>query len=102
VDPFPTKRFGKHGLNDLMHPNLDMHPYGPQIPGSSGLFFGIVEDSEEVDHTWRVISRLRPGRWQYQGQYKMALVPPLTPQEWFLQEWKVGRFHPIKVKACYP
>jgi len=111
VDTFPSiikERLDKHGLNDFMYPNLDMNPFGPQMPGSPGLFFGIatpgntIEDSEDVDHAqiYRVISRLQSGIWQYQGQYKMALVPSLTPQEWSSQDWKVSRFHPINLTCA--
>lgn len=112
VDTFPTIRkelLDKHGLDDFMYPNLDMNPFGPQIPGSPGLFFGIatpgeIEDSEDIDDSraYRVISRLEAGKWQYQGQYRMAFALPLSPQEWSVQDWKVGLYHLIDVKTCYP
>ena len=112
VDTFPTIRkelLDKLGLNDFMYPNLDMNPFGPQMPGSPGLFFetatpGAIEDLEDINRSrsYRVISRLEAGKWQYQGQYRMGLAPSLTPQEWSSQNWKVSQFYPIGIKTCYP
>jgi len=68
ADTFPAmskKRLEKHGLDNFMYLNLDMNLFGPEKPGSPGLFFGIaapgstIEDSEEVDHS-QTFSDLSP------------------------------------------
>jgi hypothetical protein len=97
VESFPKIRkalVDKHGLDDFMYPNLVMNPFAPQIPGSHGLFFGLIArgfiEEPDDDQIYRVISRLESGKWQYQGQYIMGYAPRLTTQEWASQPRKVG------------
>ncbi|KAF5372045.1 hypothetical protein D9615_008076 [Tricholomella constricta] len=90
---FPTIRralLNEHGLDDFMYPNLDFNPHAPEMPGAPGLFFAA---DGEAAHDWpeieRVITRIRQGIWQYQGQYKMTPAPSLTKAEWACQKSKV-------------
>ncbi|RDB20371.1 hypothetical protein Hypma_012570 [Hypsizygus marmoreus] len=78
-----------HDLRDFMYPNLDHNPHCPEVPGAPGLYF-----SADGVHAWpwpdiqRVITRIRSGRWQYQGQYQLAPVKSLTKEEWASQDRK--------------
>ncbi|KAG6915386.1 hypothetical protein DXG01_011758 [Tephrocybe rancida] len=80
-----------HGLDDFMYPNLDLNPHAPEMPGCPGLFFGAngshagIWDREAPE---RVITRIRPGIWQYQGQYVLTPAMSLTKEEWRSQKPK--------------
>ncbi|KAG6900120.1 hypothetical protein C0993_002655 [Termitomyces sp. T159_Od127] len=85
-----------HGLDDFMYPNLDLNPHAPEMPGSPGLFFGANgedattwNDGHGPEVPMRVITRIRPGIWQYQGQYVLSPAQSLTREEWAVQSSKV-------------
>lgn len=95
-ETFPTigKEFlKKHGLDDFMYPNLLWNPHGPEIPGAAAIFFepnGLDTREEDSDEQYRVIVRLKEGPiWLYVGQYILLSSPPLTRDEWLMQERKV-------------
>ena len=81
-----------HGMNDFMYLNKTFQSAAPELPGAPGLFYCPIEH----DTTWtrRVLVRLRPGIWQYLGQYRMqrSHIPFLTKEEWRAEPKKVRPF----------
>lgn len=99
----------KHGLDDFMYPNLLWNPHGPEMPGAAAIFFspnGLAPRKEDSGEQHRVIVRLKEGPiWLYVGQYILLWSPPLTREEWLMQERKVcpsiyrGYGYSIRVKV---
>ncbi|KAF8121770.1 hypothetical protein EV363DRAFT_1184268 [Boletus edulis] len=80
-----------HGLDDFMYLSLLYDPQAPRWPGSPGLFFRFKDEGEAWPKIMRLVVRLRNNAWQYMGQYKLTAAPPLTPDEWNAQSFKVKR-----------
>ncbi|KAF8075819.1 hypothetical protein FPV67DRAFT_1469382 [Lyophyllum atratum] len=84
-----------HGLNDFMFPNPLYNPHVPEVPGVPGLWYTVRQDpSVRRSNPWnkpeqRVIVLVKPGVWQYQGQYEMTATESLTKEEWAAQNPKV-------------
>jgi hypothetical protein len=98
-EPFPSIGqffLDKHGLDDFMYPNLEYNPHAPEVPGAPGLFFEAIGGPA---YNWpqeqRVISRIKQGEWQYQGQYVLAPAKSLTKEEWGSQRPNVPDFTPV-------
>lgn len=83
--------FAIHGMDDFMYINKKYQSEAPEIPGAPGLFFC----TGETHGTWtgirRVIVSIKPGIWQYLGQYRMerSHIPFLTKEEWVAEPKKV-------------
>ncbi|KAH7884645.1 hypothetical protein F5I97DRAFT_1483038 [Phlebopus sp. FC_14] len=80
-----------HGLDDFMYLNTLFNPHAPRWPGAPGLLFTLRDDGDDWPRIQRVIICLRPGVWQYVGQYKMTSTPPLTADEWRAQSSKIKK-----------
>lgn len=81
-----------HGMNDFMYINKQYQIEAPELPGAPGLFF--CSGDHDTNWTRRVLVRLKPGIWQYLGQYQMAraYIPFLTREEWAAEPKKVRPF----------
>jgi hypothetical protein len=84
--------FAIHGMDDFMYINNHYQCEAPQIPGAPGLFF--CSGDHDTSYIRRVFVRLRPGVWQYLGQYRMerSHIPFLTKEEWAAEPKKVRWF----------
>ncbi|TDL23631.1 hypothetical protein BD410DRAFT_786866 [Rickenella mellea] len=79
----PDKSFvEKHGIKSFMCLITEYNPHAPIRPGSPGLFFGDDEPLEWPNPSERVFTRVEPGKWEYQGDYKFVRCKPLTPAEY--------------------
>ncbi|KAG6915380.1 hypothetical protein DXG01_011752, partial [Tephrocybe rancida] len=73
---------------EFLYLSLDLNCHAPEVPGSPGLYFdaGIQGRAYPIKGTHRLITRIAKSPigplWQYQGQYQLKPVNPLTPREW--------------------
>jgi hypothetical protein len=76
-------KLAQHGMNDFMYLHLKYHPYAPQRPGGSGLWFDPEWYGAPWDGVYRVFTRdWDRAMWQYMGQYEVKSTASLTLAEW--------------------
>lgn len=100
-DTFPTPRpekFAEHGIKAYMCLVYAFNPLAPQLPGRSGLFFGLTRrgisaaDREEDPIVYPYFIRVDANKWHYLGHYEFKGGRPLTVEEWRQQSPLVSSF----------
>ncbi|KAL5527229.1 hypothetical protein ACEPAG_6020 [Sanghuangporus baumii] len=90
-DTFPTPRpekISEHGIKSYLCLVYSFNPFAPQLPGKSGLFFGLtrrgLSAAERAKHSmvYPYFIRVDANKWHYLGHYEFKGGRPLTVEEW--------------------
>ncbi|KAL5488207.1 hypothetical protein ACEPAI_6315 [Sanghuangporus weigelae] len=90
-DTFPTPRpekIAEHGIKSYLCLIYSFNPFAPQLPGKSGLFFGLARRgpsaAERKEHSmvYPYFIRVDANKWHYLGHYKFKGGRPLSVEEW--------------------
>ncbi|OCB84513.1 hypothetical protein A7U60_g8499 [Sanghuangporus baumii] len=90
-DTFPTPRPEKiteHGIKSYLCLVYSFNPFAPQLPGKSGLFFGLTRrglsaaEREKHSMVYPYFIRIDANKWHYLGHYEFKGGRPLSVEEW--------------------
>ncbi|KAL5508411.1 hypothetical protein ACEPAH_6030 [Sanghuangporus vaninii] len=90
-DTFPIPRpekIAEHGIKSYLCLVYSFNPFAPQLPGKSGLFFGLTRrglsaaERKELPMAYPYFIRVDANKWHYLGHYEFKGGRPLSVEEW--------------------